>query len=68
MGERKRRRDDGRPELRSDAKDDTDELTLSYSIAFGNPADLALSDRVHRFVNSRWFSERPAPNGNRGSP
>ena len=50
MGERKRRRDDGRPELRSDTEDDMDELTLSYWIAFADPADLAFSDRMHRFV------------------
>ncbi len=50
MGERKRRREDGRPESRSDTEDDMDELTLSYWIAFGDPADLAFSDRMHRFV------------------
>jgi hypothetical protein len=35
VGERKRRRDDGRPESRSDTEDDMDELTLSTGSLLG---------------------------------
>jgi len=37
-------------ELRGDAKNLVDELTLSDRIALRDPADLALSDGMHRLV------------------
>jgi hypothetical protein len=36
--------------LRGDAEDGVDELTLSYWIAFSDPTNLAFSDHMHRFV------------------
>ncbi len=37
-------------ELRGNAEDRVNELSLADWIAFGDPADLAFSNRVHRLI------------------